>query len=190
MPNPIFAAGLTYLRVLTIVLALVGVASVAAMQTGLLSTSNPAFAAVDGDGFSSSKMVVAGTTTVRSDFITVDTSQRYNLSARVRVISRTEEQFSESAMRFGIALFDGERKPLNPGWSNVRFGGSRDITVNSLQGWVTLRGSFSGEGDDGWGQFRPGTRFVKVYLSPNRDSDDSSIEVSDVEFTQLIRLEE
>lgn len=183
--------GLIYIRILTVLLAILGAVSAVAMQFGLLSLDPPtprlaAELQPDGDLI----VVTGGRKRLWSDFIPVDTSQVYRLSARLHVLPAPDGSPAPSTILFGVAAFDSNRERLVSGSANIRYAGANLVVLNSLQGWVSLHGSITSEGDGSHNLFIPGTKFIRVYLSPNTFSEDSAVEITDIEFTQLVELEE
>lgn len=179
--------GMLYLRVATVLLALIGVFALVGMQLGWFTPDMPTAKKVLQIDRPSS---IAGAQKLTSKLIPVDTARRYRIGADIRVLPKDDGSPQVSTVYLGVQTYDARGKVLKSGPGPYRYAGASNMKVSSKDGWTRLEGVIAEEGDENHYQFRPGTKTVEVVLMPNFKADDSVIsEVRNVEFTQIIELD-
>jgi hypothetical protein len=183
-----------YVRVLICVLAVCGLCLVIGLQSGwvgLVWSPPPAFVEVVArDGGKGGPLIkVAGPKNVFSkDMIAVDTGRTYRLDADIRVLPKEDGSAQTSTVFFGVSTYDADGNELRSGPGTFRYAGGSG-KFRSDDGWSHMSGTITGEGDEKHGQFRPGTRFVKLVVVANYQSKDKPVLlIRDVRFTELIEL--
>ncbi len=180
--------GMLYLRVATVLLALIGIFALVGTQLGWFTPDMPTAKRILQIDRPAS---VAGAQKITSKLIPVDTTRRYRIGADIRVLPKDDGSPQVSTVYLGVQTYDAKGKVLNSGPGPYRYAGAADAKVNSKDGWTRLEGVIAEEGDENHYQFRPGTKSVAVIFMPNYKADDSVVsEVRNVEFTQIIDLED
>ncbi len=201
MKNSAFFTALSfYARVLTGVLAAIGIVSIIALQTGrltLFSEADDRAPQSDALALNAEEPAVAanGNKVVMSQMIPVDSSLTYDISAEVRSIAPTNVKNGLARTYLGVATFDKDRKEIRGGPGTYRYAGAINFRLYSDAGWRVLSGSITGEGDEAHTQFRPGTRYVRIvallnYVSgdPQAETEDMTTEIRNVRFTPRLNM--
>ena len=178
-----FTALSFYARVLTGVLAAIGIVSIISLQTGWLTL----FSEADGRALQSdalplnvreSTVAANGKKVVMSQIIPVDSSLTYDISAEVRSIAPANVKNGVALTYLGVATFDKDKKETRGGPGTYRYAGASNFRLYSDAGWRVLSGSITGEGDEAHTQFRPGTRYVRIVALLNYVSGDEKAETA------------
>jgi hypothetical protein len=184
-----------YVRVLICVLAVCGLGLVIGLQSGwvgLVWSPPPALVeVVERDGGNGGSLIrVTGPTNVfAKDMIAVDTGRTYRLDADVRVLPKEDGSAQTSVVYFGVSTYDVDGAELKSGPGTYRYAGALGRNISSNEGWVHLSGAITGEGNENYKQFRPGTRSVKLVLLANYQSKDEPVLlIRDVTFSELVTL--
>ncbi|RJG46326.1 MULTISPECIES: hypothetical protein [unclassified Mesorhizobium] len=179
--------GMLYLRVATVLLALIGIFALVGTQLGWFTPDMPTAKKVLQIDRPAS---IAGAQSIRSKLIPVDTSRRYRIGTDIRVLPKEDGSPQISTVYLGVQTYDAKGKALNSGPGPYRFAGAANVQINSQDGWTRLEGVIAEEGDESHYQFRPGTKAVEVIVMPNYKADKSVVsELRNVEFTQIIELD-
>jgi len=195
-----FTALSFYARVLTGVLAAIGIVSIIALQTGwltLFSEADDRAPQSDALALNAEEPAVAasGNKVVMSQMIPVDSSLTYDISAEVRSIAPANVKNGLARTYLGVATFDKDRKEIRGGPGTYRYAGASNFRLYSDAGWRVLSGSITGEGDEAHTQFRPGTRYVRIvallnYVSGDQqaETEDMTTEIRNVRFTPRLNM--
>jgi hypothetical protein len=193
-----FTALSFYARVLTGVLAAIGIVSIIALQTGWLTL----FSEADGRALQSDSLalnsevpavVAKGPKVLMSEMIPVDPTLTYDLSAEVRNIAGVDVKMRAARTYLGVVTFNQNRKEIRGGPGTYRYAGALDFQLYSDAGWRALSGSITGEGDEAHTQFRPGTRYVRIvallnYVSAGQQAEDIATEIRNVRFAPRLNM--
>lgn len=187
MRKIIAETGALYLRVTICVFAVIGLFAVVGTELGWFSPTMPSARQVL--SIDPPKRVV-GHTPFYSARIPVDTSRAYRLRIAVRVLPRADGTKQASRIYLGVRTYDADGKELKSGPGSYRYAGAANVEISSDDGWKTLAGTITGEGDLSHNQFRPGTKSVAVALLVNYKADEAVVsEVRDLRFAELIPLD-
>ncbi|NGN40377.1 hypothetical protein G6N74_04815 [Mesorhizobium sp. CGMCC 1.15528] len=179
--------GILYLRVATVLLALIGIFALGGTQLGWFTPDMPTAKRILQIDRPAS---IAGSQRIRSKLIPVDTSRRYRIGADIRVLPKEDGSPQVSIVYLGVQTYDAKGKAIRTGPGPYRFAGAANVQISSKDGWTRLEGVIAEEGDDSHRQFRPGTKAVEVVVMPNYKADKSVVsELRNVEFTQIIELD-
>lgn len=181
-----------YAGILTVVLALAGVAALAGLQAGwLVPAGTGSVGGLDDGGEDDAGVAapLAGPQTLWSRVIPVDPDLTYELSADVRAFSPDGDAMAGTSIYLGVETFDANMRPLRSGPGTYRYGGASNRVLQPVSGWVTLSGVMVGEGDERHDQFRPGTRYVRVVALLNFRTPGMRTAIRNVRFGPRISLE-
>lgn len=174
-----------YGRIFLLMFAVAGFICLAAMQAGLLVVAKH-----DEAGVQDEKPITAhGPTTVRSQPIPIDPNLKYDISAEFRAVDAQPNSKTFTRIYLGVETFDENMEPLRSGPGTHRYGGAVNVRLGAFSHWVKLEGTMTGEGDERYDQFRPGTRFVRVIALLNYESEGRAVEMRNVRFTPQLSLD-
>lgn len=98
--------------------------------------------------------------------IPVDTSRKYRMRARVRTIKDSSgSKNGRNGLYIGVNCLDSNyRKISSTPYGTYRYFVHQGGHLRKEHGWVNYEGIITGEGNDGYTKFRPGTAYVKPLL--------------------------
>jgi hypothetical protein len=136
---------------------------------------------VDGDGL----LEARGTVGIYGiDAIPVDTSKRYLVKARIRVLTDDPSK-GGSIVHVGVATYDKDGKLQTEKPGAHRYPAAAGRLLKASEGWVDLEGEITGTGNDSHSQFREGTTTVRPVAILNSESPDAVSEITSLSVTEV-----
>lgn len=170
-------------------LVAVGLATLVGLQFGLLTVSGTSGTGSDApQAGAEAAMRVSGQGGYFSDFIPVDPSRRYRLSARFRASSDAAGVQAASRVLLGFRMYDERRKPLAGRGRAYRYANAPGTVLSGLEGWVAVDDVVTGLSETDPKSFRPGTAFIRVVVVPGYGADAVTTEIADVRFSEMPTL--
>lgn len=183
-----------YLTILICLFAAAGLVGLAGLQAGWIVAANGTSTEIalpdDVGDDDAGALSFTQPVTVWSQIFPVDTSITYDMSAEVRSSALDGDPYRGARTYLGVETLDENMRPLRSGPGTYRYAGALNRTIQTHQGWITFEGSITGEGDERHDQFRPGTRFVRVVVLLNYQSEGMRSEVRNVRFGPRLVMEE
>jgi phage minor structural protein len=126
--------------------------------------------------------------------IPVNTSRVYQVTARVR--QKTNPTTGGSGVLIGVAPLDENYNRIEGGAGYHRYCASYDsatgstvMTLTEADGWQTITGLISGEGDT-HNEFRVGTKYVRPVIVANFDDGNGIVEIGLMDFKDVTEVQE